>query len=178
MMRIVSDLAALVGQLVPPWAMPFALAGLALLAMPPWLESVRGKQINGFVRRMIRAERPERDALADRVLHIAGQRRARLVGLALAAMRYDQRDLRDAALARLERHPRGRVDAARLRERFEKAPVRFSDPLTAQVRVERLLRAGLTVGAAEQLEIARRQFPDDPELARLAGKLEDVSATA
>jgi len=177
MTRIFTDLAGLVGQLVPAWALPFVLGGIAVVALPPWLESVRGKQIKGFVRRMVRAGERERADLAARVLHIAGRRRVRLVGLALEAMRYDQRALRDQALARLEQHPRGRLDAAKLRERFEKAPVRFSDPLAAQVRVERLLREGLLVGAAEQLEAARRQFPDDPELSRLAAELDDAAAT-
>lgn len=172
MTRIFTDVAGLVGQLVPPWALPFVLGAIAVLALPPWLESVRGKQIKGFVRRMVRASDPERDALAERALTIAGQRRVRLVGLALEAMRYDQRGLRDQALARLARHPKGRVDAAKLRERFEKAPLRFTDPLSAQIRVEGLLREGLLVGAAEQLEAARRQFPQDPDLERLATEID------
>ncbi|MEO0603399.1 MAG: hypothetical protein AAF211_18310 [Myxococcota bacterium] len=172
MTRIFTDLAGLVGQVVPAWALPFVVAGLALVALPPWLESVRGKQIKGCVRRMVRADDRERAALSDRALHLAGARRLRLVGLALEAMRYDQRLLRDEALARLQQHPKGRVDAKKLRQRFEKAPVRFSDPLAAQVRVERLLDEGLVVGACEQLTAALRQFPDDPELLRLSAELE------
>ena len=178
MTRIFTDIANLIGQLVPAWALPFVLGAVALLALPPWLESVRGKQIKGYVRRMVRADDSERRELHERVLSIAGQRRTRLVGLALEAMRYDQRALRDQALLRLDAHPKGRADAARLRERFEKAQVRFGDPLSAQVRVERLLREGLVVGAAEQLEAARRQFPEDQELVRLAAELESARIAA
>lgn len=172
MTRIFTDLAGLLGAIVPPWAMPFVLVGIAAAVLPPWLESVRGKQIKGFVRRMVRAEDNERTALAEQALTLAGHKRIRLVGLALEALRYDQRSLRDAALARLDRHPKGRADAAKLRERFEKPAIRFSDPLAAQVRVESLLREGLVVGAAEQLEAARLQFPGHPDLEVLAAQVE------
>ncbi|MEN0065122.1 MAG: hypothetical protein AAGA48_23465 [Myxococcota bacterium] len=171
MTRIFTDLAGVVGQLVPPWAIPIVLIVAGVLALPPWLESVRSKQIKGFVRRMVRADDGERAELADQALQLAGTRRLRLVGLALEALRYDQRTLRDEALSRLEQHPKGRDDAAKLRERFEKPAVRFSDPLAAQVRVERLLREGLVVGAAEQLEAAQRQFPDNPELKQLEASI-------
>lgn len=174
MTRIFTDLAGLVGQLVPPWAIPFVLAAVAALALPPWLESVRGKQIKGTVRRMVRADERERAHLATRALELAGHKRIRLVGLALEALRYDQRLLRDRALARLESHPKGRVDAVKLRERFEKPAIRFDDALTAQVRVERLLDQGLVVGAAEQLTAARHQFPHDPELAALQTRVDQA----
>lgn len=176
MTRIFTDLAGVVGQFVPPWAIPIVLVGVAVVALPAWLESVRSKQIKGFVRRMVRANEPERVALADHALRMAGEKRLRLVGLALEALRYDQRALRDQALARLDQHPKGRLDAKKLRERFEKPAVRFTDPLAAHVRVERLLREGLVVGAAEQLEAARLQFPTDPDLLRLATDVERAKA--
>lgn len=165
MFRIFSDLGGLVFQLVPPWAIPIVIGVLGALAAPFWLESVRGKQIKGAVRRMVRASEDERPPLAERALSLAGTRRTRLIALVQEAMRYDQRALRDEALVRLERVHRG--DAAELRKRIDKPRTRYRDPVEAVVRIEGLLDEGLVVAAREQLEEARRSFPHDPDLDRL-----------
>ena len=171
MFRIFTDLGGLVSQLVPPWALPIVIGVLGALAAPFWLESVRSKQIKGAIRRMVRASHDERGVLSRRALHLAGHKRIRLISLVQEAMRYDQRELRDEGLARLQQVPGGRHDAVELRKRVDKPRPRYRDPVEAVVRVESLLEQGLTVAAREQLDEARRTFPTDTELEALAGRL-------
>lgn len=171
MMRIFADLNQLMQALVPAWAMPYVLGVLALAAVPLWAESVRGRQIKGAIRRMVRADPDDRPILTSRALGLAGTRRGRLIGLIQEAIRYGQTDLVTQGLARLEAHPRGRADAAALRARVAPAPPRFRDPVEASVRIGRLVDQGLVVAADELLVHARSQFPSDPDLEVLQERL-------
>ncbi|MBX2797075.1 MAG: hypothetical protein KTR31_05390 [Myxococcales bacterium] len=171
MFRIFSDLGQVVTTLVPPWALPFVAGGFLLLLLLPWLESVRGKQIKGAIRRMVRAPESEHSALARRALDLAGTRRGRLIGLVQEAIRYGQHSLVKEGLARLEADPVGRSHAAKLRERIEKPAIRFRDPIEASVRIEGLLGEGLVVAAREQLDVALAHFPTDPELEALSRRV-------
>lgn len=177
MTRILTDVGALVTSLIPAWALPFVLVGLGVLLLPPWIESVRSKQIKGAIRRMIRADDALRPGLADRALSLAGQRRLRLIGLVQEAIRYGQHRLVEAGLTRLEAHPNGRADAAKLRERIEAPRIRFRDPVEAVVRIGRLMEQGLVVAAEEHLEVALHQFPDEPELRDLCARLHAEEAS-
>lgn len=153
--------------LLPPEALA-AVGAVVLLVMAPfWLDSMRGKQIRGAVRRMVRADPETRAALVDRVMSLAGTRPHRLVTLAQHAIKYDQRDVRDAAIAALEATGRAPQDVKRLRAEIEKPPITHRDPLEAIVKIEGLLDQGLVVAAAEHLDAAERRFPGDPELAAL-----------
>ncbi len=171
MFRIFSDLGQALSTLVPPWALPWVLVAIGAAAVPLWLESVRGKQIKGAIRKMVRASDGERPALAERALSLAGASRGRLIGLVQEALRYGQPALAEQGLARLEAHPRGRQDAAHLRARVEKPGAKFRDPFEASVRIERLIDEGLRVAAEEQLEEALAHFPRDEELLALRARL-------
>lgn len=167
MFRIFTDVGQVLNSLVPGWAIPVVLGVAGVLMLPPWLESVRSKQIKGAVRRMVRADEALREQLSDRALALAGHRRLRLIGLVQEAIRYGQRELIEAGLVRLESDPRGRRDAQALRDRIRKPGQRFRDPTEASVRVSALIEAELFVGAQEQLDEALERFPDDPELLQL-----------
>lgn len=149
-----------------------AMVGVLLVAGSPWwFETVRERQIRGAARRMVRADPAARAELLARVLALAGDRPLRLTTAVEAAIRYDVRDLRDAALATLAATGRAPDAVARLRARIEKPPLAFRDALEAVVRIEGLLEAGLEVGAREALAEAMTAFPGDPDLARLADRL-------
>lgn len=162
-----STLARMLGDLLPPRFLFPALAVLILLMLPSWYENMREKQIRGVVRRMVRAEPVERDALYSQALELAGQKRRRLHTLAGEAIRYDQRALRDRALVLLEQTG-GREEARTLRQKIEPVRSRYRDPVEAAIRIETLLADGLTEAADEQLRLARAQFPGDAELEALA----------
>ena len=164
MTRIFSDVGQLLTALIPPWALPFVLVAIGVALVPPWIESVRSKQIKGALRRMVRAEPEEQKRLADWALDLAGQKRTRLIGFVQEAIRYGHRDLVEEGLLRLEAHPRAHEDALKLRERVQGPRPRFRDPVEASVRIEGLLDQGLLVGAEEQLSLALGQFPDHPDL--------------
>lgn len=169
MVRGVSDVVSGLLVIFPPWVLIAAGLVLVVALGPRWIESMRDKQIRGLVRRMVRADRSERARLSALVTEIAGNRAGRLVATIHHAIHYDQRALRDAALARLEAGGQAPDDVERLRARIEKPPPRFRDPIEAAVRIEQLLRDGLVVAAQEQLRAALAAFPADPDLNALAG---------
>lgn len=154
-----------------PWKVVVALGvAIAIVGAPLWLESIRDRQIRGAVRQMVRAEPEAREELVRRAFALCGERPRRLLALAETAIRYDQRALRDEALAKLEAAG-GKADAARLKKALSPEKQRFRDPLEAAIRVESLLGSGLTVAAADALAAARAQFPEDPELAALDARV-------
>jgi hypothetical protein len=171
MVRGISDLFVALAFLPLPVVVGIGVAG-AVVALPMWLESIRAKQIRGMVRRMVRADPPERQRLSAEVFRLAGVRARRLVLLAESAVKYDQRSLREAAVAALEASGGDPRDVQRLREVDRKPEARVVDPLAAAVRVEQLLDDGLVVAAREHLTAARRAFPADAELRALEERLD------
>lgn len=177
MVRGISDLFVALEQLLPlEWVIGIGVVG-AVLALPLWMESIRAKQIRGLVRRMVRADAAERQRLTGEVLRLAGTTPRRLQLVGESAVKYDQRALRERAIALLEQHGGDPRDVQRLREVDRKPPVRVTDPISAAVRVEQLLADGLVVAAREHLEAARRAFPADEELAALEQRLEEPRST-
>jgi hypothetical protein len=155
-------------EVVPLRTLVVVLLVVAILALPAWLETVRERQLRGTVRRMVRADPDQRAALVDRALTLAAHVPRRLSVLAGEAIRYDQRDVRDRALAALEEVG---GDTTVLRAKIERPKARFRDPVEAAVRIEGLVGEGLLEAAREQLAEARAAFPDDPELAFLETKV-------
>jgi hypothetical protein len=149
-----------------------------VLALPLWFESIRDKQIRGLVRRMVRASGTERDELVQRAFQLAGDRPRRLGTLVRQAIHYDQRQLRDQALAALDATGKAAVDVKHFRTLIAPPPVRFRDPFEASVRVEQLLEQGLTVAAQEQLKAALEAFPENAELRALQSGFEQRSQAA
>jgi hypothetical protein len=156
------------GALLPLRLLAVGVVVLVLLALPAWFENVRERQIRGTVRRMVRAEPPHRASLEHRALELAGAKPRRLTVLAGEAIRYDQRSVRDRALAALDA---AGADTRALREKIDRPRTRFRDPVEAVVRIEALLGEGLTEAAREQLEVAAAAFPADPEIAALRERL-------
>ncbi|MCB9686616.1 MAG: hypothetical protein H6738_08035 [Alphaproteobacteria bacterium] len=166
MARVLGQLIETLSMFMPLKVVLGIVVILGLLGAPFWLESVRDRQIRGTVRRMVRAERPERDELANRVLTLADGKPGRLRAVVEAATRYDQRDLRERTLALMEKGP-GADDAVRFREATVVKRWRPRDPLEAVVRVESLRAEGMDGAAEEHLQAALEVFPDDPELQAL-----------
>jgi hypothetical protein len=167
--RVFADLYAFL-TLFLPWKVVVAVGvTLAVLALPSWMETVRERQLRGQVRRMVRAEQSERAALVERSMTLAGERPSRLARLVEAGRHYDQRDLVDRALGRLEVvDPR---EAARLRSLGAPPKPRARDPLEVVVRVESLLASGMTSRAREVLDEGLREHPADAELVALRSRI-------
>lgn len=163
-----SQLVRTLSEVVPVRALLLVLLVLAVVALPAWLETIRERQLRGTVRRMVRADPEQRVALVERAMHLAGRVPRRLSVLAGEAIRYDQRDVRDHALAALEA---AGGDSRPLRAKIDRPKPRFRDPVEAVVRVEGLLTEGLVEAAREQLGEARASFPDDGELKALESRL-------
>jgi hypothetical protein len=169
-----SQLVRTLSEVVPVRALLLVLLVLAVVGLPAWLENVRERQLRGAVRRMVRADPEQRVALVERVKHLAGGVPRRLTVLAGEAIRYDQRDVRDHALAALEA---AGGDSRSLRAKIERPKPKFRDPVEAVVRVEGLLAEGLVEAAREQLGEALAAFPDDGELKALESRLAGPSGT-
>jgi signal transduction histidine kinase len=142
-----------------------------VLALPFWFESVRDKQLRGLVRRMVRASEAERAQLVRRAFELAAGRPRRLGTLVRQAIHYDQRRLRDEALAALEATGQAPADVKHFKTLIAPAPIRFRDPIEAAVRIDQLLQQGLHVAAREQLQAAEQAFPGEPELEAFWAKL-------
>ena len=173
MSRAIGDLINALTTLVPLRMLVVIAVLLAVSAAPFWMESIRDRQLRGLVRRCVRAEEGPRDALVAEILRVAADKPNRLRTVAQVALHYDQRDVHDRALAALEATGKAAEDVKLLRQKVEKPPIRFRDPLEAVVRVEALLDAGLRVGAQEQLDAALKAFPRDPDLERLQARTQD-----
>lgn len=172
MTRVLSDIAGLLANVVPPWAFPPAVALLLVVAAPIWLRMVRGRQVGGLVRRMVRADPTERERLGDEVLGLAGTRDGLLLIAAEQAHRYDQRVFRDRVLAVLEARGAVPQDVARLRGKLAVAAPPVGHPLEIAANVERLLEQGLRDRARERLRAGRSRYPDDPDLSALEQRLD------
>jgi hypothetical protein len=176
MVQGVSDLITGLLVVFPPWVLGVVgVVGVVTLG-PRWIESMRDKQLRGWVRRMIRADADERQRLSDLVMEVAGSHPGRLSAVVHHAIHYDQRALRDRALAALAATGGAPEEVKRLRERIDKPRTKFRDPIEAAVRIEQLRQDGLLVAADEQLEIARAAFPGDPELEALARTMREASS--
>jgi hypothetical protein len=170
MVKGIADVITGLLVIFPPWVLVGGGAVLAVALVPRWVESMRDKQIRGLVRRMVRADASERQRLTAQVTRIVGAHPGRLAAAVHHAIHYDQRALRDSALASLEATGAAPEDVKRLRARIDPAPLRFRDPVEAVVRIEQLLENGLEAVAREQLAIALAAFPDDPDLTALASR--------
>jgi hypothetical protein len=179
MFRGIGDIVSILQSFLPPWA----LAVIAVVALavggPAWFDNVRGKQIRGRIRKMLRADGPDaRAAYAHEALELAGERPRRLVTLIREAHKYQLNELRDRALERLREGGASPADVEVLDKLVRPESKAAPTSLEAVVRVEKLLDAGLVVGAQEQLDAAMERFPEDPELRQLRSRLEAVRREA
>lgn len=167
MFRAFTDIAQLIGQLVPTWLMIPIAIGLGLLALPFWLRSMKSKQISGRARRMVRADPDLRSRLRREILELAGETPALLFTAGQQAIKYDLRDLRDVVLERLEATGKAPEDVAHLRSKIEPEKKPIPHPLEVAVNVERLLEEGMIDTARQRLAEALDRYPDDPDLQEL-----------
>ncbi len=175
MFRGIGDIVGILQSALPPWAMAWIAVVIVLWGGPAWFDNVRGKQIRGRIRKMLRADGPDaRRAYAEEALVLAGERARRLVTLIREAHKYQLHDLRDRAMERLRESGGSPADVEVLDKLVLPESKAAPTSLEAVVRVEKLLDAGLVVGAEEQLVAALERFPRDPELQRLRSRVEDV----
>ena len=172
MFRGLTDAFQILGTLLPPWALALLGVLIAIIMGPAWFDGVRSKQVRGRIRKLLRAESPDRARYADEALALAGERPRRLVTLVREAHKYGLRDLRDRALTRLHATGRAVEDVRVLKKLVKKDKQKLRDPLQGVVRVEHLLDAGLPVGAEEALAEALAQHPTDPDLLALRARVE------
>lgn len=168
MFRGITDIFALLGQLLPIEVL-VPLAGLAILvAIPLWWRSVRVRQIKGALRTSARARtESERTEATERAFRLASGRPRLLVALTEQAIRNGQTFVWRRGLEELEATGRAELDAAALRRKVLAPPKTVRDPLEAIVRIERMRAAGLHVAADEVLAEALASHPEDPELLAL-----------
>ncbi|MEZ4237864.1 MAG: hypothetical protein R3F59_17290 [Myxococcota bacterium] len=122
MARGIAQLYLALTQILPLPVVIGIAAVAVVLGLPMWVESIRGRQINGLVRRMVRAEPAERQQLAQQALVLAGTRPRRLLLVAEASVKYDQRRLREAAVDALARHGGDPRDVPAARRRPQAVP--------------------------------------------------------
>lgn len=174
MTRAFTDIAQLVGQVVPPWLLGPLAVLLLLAALPLWLRSVRIKQIGGRTRRLIRAEGAERDALVQEIFDLTGDKPALLLAAVEHATRYGQRDVRDRAAAGLRAQGAKLQDLELLLAKEKPEPKPIPHPIEVAVNVERMLSEGMVETARERLEQARTRYPDDPDLDALWQRVQEA----
>ncbi len=150
---------------------------MGLLAMAPaWLRSGRSKQIRGDLRRMVRADAPRCEELADRVLSRARSDRHLLELVVREGRRREQWALAAEALSRLRVAPRAVQAIERLEAELQaKEDKVWGHPIEAAAIIERLLDARMWDGASEKLAEALVRFPGDADLAALTARLERAS---
>ena len=171
MFRGLGDIAQLLLTALPPWALA-ALAGvLVVVAGPAWFDTVRIKQIKGCIRRMLRAPPNEHAALIEEAFDRAGTRPARLAALVREAHKYGFKGMAERGLQALAGTRRAPADVHALERLLHPPPDAPSTALQAVVRVEQLIAEGLWVGAKEQLEVARKRYPNDADLEMLERRL-------
>ena len=179
MFRGITDILQVLGQLVPtPVLIAIVAIGL-VLATPAWLRSVRTRQMKGKLRTAARAHSAEeRNAAIEAAFKLSGARPRALVDLAERAMQNGQIDVWRRALAEPEATGKLELELIRLRRKVSGPDTRPRDPLQAAVRIERLIEAGLVVGARETLEALAASHPDGPELRELEQRVERAEAQA
>ncbi len=174
MTRAFTDIAQLIGQVIPPWALVPLVLLLALAALPFWLQSVKGKQISGLARRMVRAPTEEREQMLERVLALAGSKPALLRTAIEQAIKYDHLDLRKRALAALEDTGKAPQDVAQIRAKLEPEPKPVPHPLEVAVNVERLIGEGMFDTARLRLDEALIRYPRDSDLLALRARVDEA----
>jgi len=179
MFRGIGDIVGILQQLLPPWALAILAVVVAIVGGPAWFDNVRGKQIRGQIRKLLRAEDAEARARhGEQALALAAERPRRLVVLVREAHKYQLTDLRDRALQRLREGGRAQADVEVLERLVRPENKAAPTPLESVVRVEKLLDTGLVVGAEEQLAAALERFPRDPELLALRARVEAALAAS
>jgi len=178
MFRGLTDFFQILGTMLPPWALALIAVAIAVVMGPAWFDGVRSKQVRGRIRKMLRAPAEAHGGYADEALRLAAHRPRRLVTLVREAHKYGFRELRDQALQRLASTGKAAEDVRVLRQLVKPAPEKLRDPLQGVVRVERLLSAGLPVGAREALDEALAQHPADPDLLALGARVDAAVADA
>ena len=176
--RGIADLFVAMNALLPTEVVVGIGVVLGVVAVPLWIESIRQKQIRGMVRRMVRADDEQRTRLRLELFALANGRARRLIGIAQQAAKYDQRRLKDEAIAALQAMDAGKIEIQRLIDAERKAPIRVADPLQAVIRVEGLLDEGLPVAAREHLDAALGAFPGDPDLLALSERVAAAESEA
>ena len=179
MFRGVTDILQVLGQLVPtPVLIGIIVVGMAL-ATPAWVRSVRVRQMKGKLRTAARAHSAEeREAAVEAAFKLSGGRPRALVDLAERAMQNGQIDVWRRALDQLEATGKLELDLIRLRRKVAPPDKRPRDPLQAAVRIERLIEAGLVVGARETLQALEESHPGSPELAELERRVHAAEQVA
>lgn len=171
-MYAVRELLEGLGTVLPHEAVVALLVAVLLLAVPGWWRGVRARQIRARVRAVTRAPDAEtRRRAEDAALAECGGKVHLLVALAEEAQKLNRFPLAERAIDALE--PLSPRDAARLRPKAPISPPP-ADPIEAVVLARRLAEDGLHDRARALVADARRRFPDDPELARLAAELGDA----
>jgi hypothetical protein len=179
MFRGVTDILEVLRDLVPTPVLIGILVVVMALATPAWLRSVRTRQMKGKLRTAARARSAEERASAvEGAFSLAKGKPRALVDLAERAMHNGQVDVWRRALAELEATGKLELDLVRLRRKVAGPDKRVRDPLQAAVRIERLIEAGLVVGARETLDELAKSHPDSRELAQLEHDVRAAEARA
>lgn len=172
MFRVIPDLISVVTAFVPSWALGVLAVALVALAIPPWLRSVRSKQIRNRLRWVGRAHGDdERAQWAGEAFELAGDNGLLLVVLAEEAHKLNQLDLFKRAMSQLRAMPGFEADIARLDKQSLKEKPRYRHPVEAAVVIEKLAREGMTDEAVERLNEAMQLFPGDSDLQELSETL-------
>lgn len=167
MVRGIGDVLQTLGTFLPPWALALIVGGIAIVALPAWVTSIRIKQIRGDVRRLVRADDTGRSPLIERILSRAAHHPFRLEMTVREAIKYAQTDLRDRALQDLAETGRAPDVVRALREEIRPPPKVDGHPMQAVHAIERLLGEGMDQAARERLDRALARFPGHTELERL-----------
>lgn len=168
--ELIDTLARLAGLHLPPWGAPAGLAVLVLLLSPWILANVRSGDVRKLLLRASRERGAAREALEEQAFTLASRHADTMLALAIEAHNQGRRALTERALDALSARNAHPHEVSRLR-----GLLRGPTPLTAidaVLWVERLMQSGLRAEARRRWTEARARWPDDPELAALAGTLE------
>jgi len=174
-MGAIGEIIGTISQFVPTWLL--AIVGLALVFAlgPGWVTGLRIKRVKALLRRTVRAEGSERINLQNQALELSLGRGEVLLALVREADKLNQPRLRDRALKKLARLGTHSDEVRKLSKPADPGRDRqIGHPVEAMVLVERLLENGAIEAAREKLHEARRRFPDDPDLGRLAQQIHEI----
>ncbi len=164
------------GLRVPPLLAPLVAVAVALAALPFIARNLRIKRARTLVVELDHADAARRQEVLVE-LEALGRRDA--AALAAACDEAISRGRRELAtrLVRLLKEVGGRpADLRELVERL-KGPRPAGTPMGEAIAIERLLAQGADGAARKRLAEARSRWPDDPDLAELAERLEPSEAT-
>lgn len=171
-MRGLGDVIHTLVVLLPTWALVLLGLGLAAVLLPGLRFRTRSRQIREAVRRMVRADPRARGALEARAFERAGESVHLIAEVAQEARKRTMPKLWDEALRRLDAHPKGAVEAARLRRDARPAKPAPLHPVEVAVRVHALLAEGATEAARARLAEGLARSPEDAELLALHRRLD------